>query len=44
VIDYIKNQEAHHRRRTFLEEYKAFLELFEVEFDERYIFKEIEEE
>jgi len=43
VIKYIQNQEEHHKKRTFLEEYRAFLKLFEVDFDERYIFKEIEE-
>lgn len=42
VIDYIKNQEEHHKTKTFLEEYKGFLKLFEIEFDERYIFKEPE--
>ncbi len=42
VISYIRNQEEHHRKQTFLEEYKDFLEKFEVEFDERYIFKEPE--
>ena len=42
VIKYIENQEEHHRKRTFLEEYRAFLDIFEVEFDEKYIFKPIE--
>jgi len=40
VINYIKNQERHHKKVMFMEEYKAFLEAFEVEFDERYILKE----
>lgn len=40
VINYIKNQKEHHRKQTFLEEYKMFLEKFEVEYDEQYIFKE----
>lgn len=44
LIEYIKNQEEHHRKLTFLEEYKAFLEKFEIEFDEKYIFKEIQKE
>lgn len=44
VIEYIKNQEEHHRKLDFLEEYKAFLEKFEIEFDEKYIFKEIQNE
>jgi putative transposase len=39
VITYIENQEEHHKKRTFREEYLAFLEKFEVEYDERYIFK-----
>jgi len=29
-------------RKTFLEEYHKFLEKFEVDFDERYIFKTVE--
>lgn len=44
VIEYIKNQEEHHRKLTFLEEYKSFLEKFEIDFDEKYIFKEIQNE
>ena len=39
VIVYVQNQEVHHRKITFLEEYKSFLEKFEIEYDERYIFK-----
>jgi hypothetical protein len=42
VVNYIEHQEKHHRKKTFLEEYKQFLEQFEIEFDERYIFKELE--
>jgi putative transposase len=42
VIDYIKNQEIHHRKRTFIEEYHDFLKKFEVDFDEQYIFKPVE--
>ena len=42
VIDYIKNQEQHHRKITFLEEYKEFLKEFEVDYDERYIFKPVD--
>ncbi len=42
AIDYIKNQEENHRKKSFMEEYRAFLEKFEVDYDERYIFKEIE--
>lgn len=42
VIDYIKNQEVHHQKKTFSEEYLEFLEKFEVQFDEKYIFKPVE--
>ena len=42
VIKYIENQKEHHRMQTFLEEYKLFLEKFEVEYDEKYIFHEPE--
>ena len=38
VIRYIENQKEHHRKKTFLDEYKSFLEKFEVAYDERYIF------
>lgn len=40
VVKYIQNQEEHHRKRTFLEEYVAFLERFNVPYDERYVFVE----
>jgi putative transposase len=39
VINYILNQEEHHRKKTFLEEYTDFLNEFEVDYDDRYIFK-----
>jgi putative transposase len=39
VIAYVQNQEAHHRKITFLDEYKMYLIKFEVDYDERYIFK-----
>jgi len=42
VIDYINNQEFHHRKKTFIEEYHEFLEKFEIDFDERYIFKHVD--
>lgn len=41
VIDYIKLQKEHHKKRSFIEEYLDFLEKFEVPYDERYIFKPI---
>lgn len=41
VINYIQNQETHHKNKTFNEEYIDFLDKFEVEYDEKYIFKEL---
>jgi REP element-mobilizing transposase RayT len=41
VIDYIKNQEIHHKTKSFKEEYVEFLKIFEIDFDEKYIFKEL---
>lgn len=43
LIEYVKDQDVHHRKKTFLEEYKEFLKAFEIEYDERYIFKELED-
>ncbi|MBL7873812.1 MAG: IS200/IS605 family transposase [Cyclobacteriaceae bacterium] len=42
VIKYIENQEIHHAKQTFLEEYKNLLDQFDVDYDERYIFKPLE--
>lgn len=42
VIKYILNQENHHHKQTFMEEYKEMLKKFEVEYDEKYLFKEPE--
>ncbi|NJL75568.1 MAG: IS200/IS605 family transposase [Saprospiraceae bacterium] len=42
VIQYILNQEEHHKKRTFKEEYLSFLKKFEVEYDEKYLFEWIE--
>jgi len=39
VVNYILNQQEHHKKTTFLEEYKQILKSFNVDFDERYIFK-----
>ncbi len=37
VIDYIKNQKEHHRKRNFKDEFRAFLKRYNVEYDERYV-------
>jgi len=41
VYKYISNQEAHHKKQTFKEEYLEFLEKFEVPYDEKYIFADL---
>lgn len=42
VVKYILNQEEHHKKRTFIEEYLDFLEKFEIEYDQKYVFEWIE--
>jgi putative transposase len=37
LIAYIDKQEEHHRTRTFQDEYRAFLNKYGIEFDERYL-------
>ena len=36
VSDYISNQETHHEKKSFQDEYRAFLKKYNVEYDERY--------
>jgi len=42
VIKYILNQEVHHQKRTFRQEYLELLEKFEIPFDEKYLFDFVE--
>jgi REP element-mobilizing transposase RayT len=37
LIHYIDGQEAHHKRRSFQEEFRAFLKKYGIECDERYL-------
>ena len=37
VIDYINHQQEHHRKHTFKEEYLSFLNKYDVDYDERYL-------
>jgi putative transposase len=39
VIRYIQNQERHHKKQSFKDEYMYFLKKFEVDFDEKYLFE-----
>ena len=42
VVRYIANQEKHHKKQTFQEEYILLLKKFKVQFDEKYILKEVD--
>ncbi|MFO8000074.1 MAG: IS200/IS605 family transposase [Marinilabilia sp.] len=37
VRKYILNQEEHHKKMTFQDEFRAFLKKYDVEYDERYV-------
>lgn len=37
VCTYIANQREHHKNKTFMEEYRAFLKKYQVDYDERYV-------
>lgn len=41
VINYIENQEEHHKKISFRDEYLEFLKKFEIEYNEKYIFDEV---
>lgn len=38
VYNYILNQEEHHRKKTFQEEYLQFLKEFDVSYEDQYLF------
>ena len=42
VAKYIEDQERHHAKRSFQDEYEALLKKFEVEYDPRYLFTYID--
>ncbi len=42
VVKYIMNQEEHHKKQTFREEYLEFLQKFAIEYDEKYLFEWID--
>jgi len=37
VVRYIEIQEEHHTKDTFQDEFRGFLKLYEIEYDERYV-------
>ncbi len=42
IVNYILSQEEHHKTKTFKAEYLDFLEKFEIEYNEKYLFEWIE--
>lgn len=38
VYNYVMNQKAHHKEKTFREEYLAFLKAFEIDYKDEYLF------
>ncbi len=38
IHDYINNQEYHHKKKSFKEEYTSFLEKYEIKFDKQFLF------
>lgn len=38
VYNYIKNQEQHHKQKTFKEEYINLLQKFDIKYNEKYLF------
>lgn len=41
IINYIRNQEEHHSKKSFKEEYLQFLKAYEIDYKEAYLFEEI---
>ncbi len=39
IYNYIAKQESHHKKRTFHEEYAEFLQKYEINFEEKYLFE-----
>jgi putative transposase len=42
VVNYILNQKEHHKKICFNEEYLAFLEKYNINYDPKYIFTDLE--
>ena len=42
VINYINGQESHHQKGTFKDEYKEFLNKYNIDYDDKYLFDFIE--
>ena len=44
VKAYIENQEEHHSKKTFQEEYRTLLKKYKVDYDERYVWIDVSPE
>jgi hypothetical protein len=40
IVKYVLNQKKHHDRVNYEKEYRKFLDLFEIEYNEKYLFDE----
>lgn len=40
TLAYVKSQQEHHKKQSFKDEYIAFLKLYNIEYDERYVFSD----
>ena len=40
TIEYVNNQQEHHKKVSFRDEYLQFLKLYQVEYDEQYVFSD----
>ena len=40
TLEYVKNQDKHHAKISFQEEYRKFLESYEIEYNNEYVFKD----
>jgi REP element-mobilizing transposase RayT len=41
VYKYVEKQETHHQKKSFKTEFVSFLEKFEVDYDDKYLFEEL---
>ncbi|WP_299286472.1 IS200/IS605 family transposase [uncultured Mucilaginibacter sp.] len=41
VYKYIQNQEEHHKKQTFKDEYLNFLKKYQIDYDDQYLFQEL---
>jgi hypothetical protein len=39
VVNYILNQPAHHQKKSFKQEYIEFLDKYEIEYEDKYLFE-----